>query len=80
MTESEDAAWRPIGSAPSDEDILIYTRPWGSIIARYSGEFAEWLSRMQVPVSIREDDEKPTHWRPLPAPPADQADAGSPAP
>ena len=64
------SAWQPIESAPKDQEILVYTRPWGAIIAVLSSEFGEWLSRMQVPVSIREGDEFPTHWQELPAPPA----------
>lgn len=66
---TETGAWQAIDSAPKDQEILIYTRPWGAIIASFSEEFGEWLSRMQVPVSIKEDDELPTHWQPLPSPP-----------
>ena len=62
-------SWRAIGDAPKDQEILIYTRPWGPIIALHSSEFGEWLSRMQVPVAIRDEEELPTHWQPLPAPP-----------
>lgn len=69
MTEPATSAWRPIDSAPKDVEVLVFTKPWGAIIARYSEEFGNWLSRMQVPVSIREDEEMPTHWQPLPPPP-----------
>lgn len=69
MTETPAATWQPIDSAPHDTPILAFTRSWGVIVAVFSGEHGEWLSRMQVPVSIREDDELPTHWQPLPAPP-----------
>lgn len=65
------STWQPIDSAPKDTEILIHTRPWGPIIASFSSEFGEWLSRMQVPVSIRDDEELPTHWCSLPAPPED---------
>ena len=61
--------WQPIDTAPNDEPILIYTPTWGALIAVRSGEFGEWLSRMQVPVSISDETEAPTHWQPLPAPP-----------
>ncbi len=70
METALPSAWQPIESAPKDQEILVYTRPWGAIIAVFSGEFGEWLSRMQVPVSIKEDDELPTHWQELPSPPA----------
>ena len=69
----DTSAWKPIDSAPKDTEILVYTRPWGTIVASFSEEFGEWLSRMQVPVSIRDEKEMPTHWRPLPEPPDDAA-------
>ncbi|WP_375461395.1 DUF551 domain-containing protein [uncultured Enterovirga sp.] len=76
MSETATASWQTIESAPKDTEVLVFTKPWGPIIATYSEEFETWLSRMQVPVSIREDGELPTHWQPLPAPPdgADDAD------
>lgn len=76
MTEPSPASWRPIDSAPKDTEVLVYTRPWGAIVASYSEEFGNWLSRMQVPVSIREENEMPTHWQPLPPPPDGAADEG----
>ena len=75
MGEDGQEGWRPIDTAPEGTEILVYTQPWGVIVASFSAEFGEWLSRMQVPVSIREESEKPTHWRPLPEPPADAAAA-----
>lgn len=69
MSKFAPSSWQTIDTAPSDEEILVYTRPWGPIIALYSQEFDEWLPRMQVPVSIKDADEMPTHWQPLPKPP-----------
>ncbi len=63
------ASWQPIDTVPKDQEVLVYTRPWGPIIAVLSEEFGQWLSRMQVPVSIKEDEELPTHWQQLPAAP-----------
>lgn len=61
--------WQPIDNAPEDRDVLIYMPAWGPLIARFNGEFDEWTSRMQCPVSLAEEDERPTHWMPLPEPP-----------
>ena len=69
MSDEQTGSWRPIDDAPKDKEILIYTRQWGPIIALHSSEFGEWLSRMQVPVAIRDEEELPTHWQPLPTPP-----------
>lgn len=69
MSEQSGQSWEPIESAPKDEEIIVYTRPWGPIIALLSSEFEAWLSRMQVPVSIRDEADLPTHWRRLPDPP-----------
>ena len=66
----QDDDWQPIDTAPSDVEILIYTAQWGPIIARHSGDHGEWLSRMQVPVSLSAECDRPTHWRHLPGPPA----------
>lgn len=70
MSDAAAESWKPIDTAPQDEEILVHTKPWGPIIASFSAEHGEWLSRMQVPVSIREEEEMPTHWQPLPPPPA----------
>jgi hypothetical protein len=61
--------WQTIESVPSDESVLVYTPRWGAIIAEHSSEYGEWLSRMQCPVSLKEDDEQPSHWMPLPLAP-----------
>ena len=67
--------WQPIDSAPTDTEILVYTRQWGVIVARHSEEHETWFSRMQVPVTLGED-EMPTHWRPVPAPPESVGEKG----
>lgn len=72
MSDAGSSSWQPIDTAPEDQEILIYTQQWGPIIASLSSEFGEWMSRMQVPVAIKEGDELPTHWQPLPAAPEGQ--------
>lgn len=78
-----NATWQPLDSAPSDVEILVYTKKWGAIIARHSEEHDEWLSRMQVPVSLVDDEDAPSHWHPLPDPPegieAREDDIGAPS-
>jgi hypothetical protein len=66
---SETKHWRSIDTAPADRDILIYVAAWGPLIARLNSEFREWTSRMQCPVSLAEETDRPTHWMPLPEPP-----------
>ncbi|MFL5074712.1 MAG: DUF551 domain-containing protein [Microvirga sp.] len=66
---SETKHWQPIDTAPADRDILIYVAAWGPLIARLNSEFGEWTSRMQCPVSLAEEADRPTHWMPLPEPP-----------
>ena len=72
MTE---AHWRPIDSAPPDEDILVFSTRWGSLIAAWSGEFRQWFPRMQCPVALDGAADGVTHWMPLPAAPAAHAAA-----
>ncbi|HKG84966.1 MAG TPA: DUF551 domain-containing protein [Beijerinckiaceae bacterium] len=66
---SETKHWQSIDTAPADRDILIYVAAWGPLIARRNSEFGEWTSRMQCPVSLAEEADRPTHWMPLPEPP-----------
>jgi hypothetical protein len=66
---AEALRWQPIDTAPEDREILIYIPAWGAIIARFNGEFDERASRMQCPVSLTEDADRPTHWMALPEPP-----------
>ena len=65
----EVPGWQRIETAPPDERILVFTPRWGAIVAELSSEFGEWLSRMQCPVSLKGNDELPTHWMSLPRAP-----------
>jgi hypothetical protein len=44
-----EPAWRPIESAPKDQDIIVFSQRWGSLIAEFSSEFDQWFPRMQCP-------------------------------
>jgi hypothetical protein len=69
MSEVKERMWQAIDTAPKDEEVLVFTRNWGPIIALHSSEYGEWLSRMQVPVAIKGEEELPTHWQHLPPAP-----------
>jgi hypothetical protein len=71
--QTETGRWQPIDTAPEGKDILIYVPAWGPLIARFNAEFGEWTSRMQCPVSLAEESDRPTHWMVLPEPPVDGA-------
>ena len=75
MSHLSSQGWQPIDAAPSDQEILVFTPEWGPIIASFNSEFGEWLSRMQVPVSMTQPEDHPSHWRPLPAAPESDGDA-----
>jgi hypothetical protein len=65
-----DADWRPIETAPKDQDILVFSLRWGALIAAFSSEFGQWLPRMQCPVALHAESDGVTHWMPLPIAPA----------
>ena len=70
MSNDSVAQWRPIASAPHDENILVFSSRWGAMIATFRSEFNAWFSRMQCPVSLNdEESEAITHWMPLPPTP-----------
>lgn len=62
--------WRPIETAPRDQDVLVFSSRWGALIAGYSSEFRQWLPRMQCPVMLNGESDGVTHWMPLPGVPA----------
>ena len=64
-----EPAWRPIESAPKDQDIIVFSQRWGSLIAEFSSEFGQWFPRMQCPVSLHHETDRLTHWMPLPVAP-----------
>jgi hypothetical protein len=64
-----EIVWRPIESAPKDQDILVFSKRWGSLIAEFSSEFGQWFPRMQCPVSLNREADSLTHWMPLPVAP-----------
>jgi hypothetical protein len=70
MTFDVVSNWQPIATAPHAENILIFSRRWGPMIATFRPEFNAWFSRMQCPASLNaEESELVTHWMPLPPTP-----------
>jgi hypothetical protein len=70
MSTPSSAQWQTIESAPHNENILVFSRRWGWMIASFRPEFNAWFSRMQCPAALNDDDaDLITHWMPLPARP-----------
>ncbi len=67
MTNVSVPQWQPIATAPQDENILVFSRRWGAMIATFRSEFNAWFSRMQCPASLNDQEsDLITHWMPLP--------------
>lgn len=66
--ELRKTAWQPINSAPKDDaPVVLYMGDWltpAFIAARWNGK--DWLVGQHATV------QSPTHWVPLPAPPASE--------
>jgi hypothetical protein len=82
MVNALSAHWQPITTAPCDQDILVFSRRWGVIVANFRAEFGAWFPRMQCPAALGADDGALiTHWMPLPSAPerniADKAEGTS---
>lgn len=56
-----DKGWRPIETAPKDEDVLIAAAHIPESVGRASCENGEWYKWPYL--------SQPTHWMPLPEPP-----------
>jgi hypothetical protein len=70
MVNALSAHWQPIATAPSDQDILVFSQRWGVIVANFRAEFSAWFPRMQCPAALGADDGTLiTHWMPLPSAP-----------
>lgn len=58
--------WQPIETAPDDTPVLTYwIEPEGSVAEVMSKIDGKWYS----PMVLINQNAKPTHWQPLPAPP-----------
>jgi hypothetical protein len=66
------ADWQSLDTAPTDaQDVLVIIMPGGrQLVARYSRDHQHWIAADERVVA-------PTHWQPLPEPPAD-AGSGPP--
>lgn len=67
MTGSEGGAWRPIETAPRDAQVLIAMPSVPRSVAE-----AYCDSNGYLWVQGHQPSGKPTHWMPLPAPPAEE--------
>jgi hypothetical protein len=60
--------WQPIETAPKDEtDVLTYG-PAGQVVARWEDDAWRVYNYGYCDATVRK---RPTHWRPLPAPPSE---------
>jgi hypothetical protein len=65
-------AWQPIETAPRDEDVYILAMRAGAkvpFIASYDADFDNWYTFNGALENCNQKFE-PTHWQPLPEPPA----------
>lgn len=61
--------WQPISTAPKDgTPVLLFTPGKGRWIAKWKKSKSVW--RVVHPGSVKKQKEGPTHWMPLPDPPA----------
>lgn len=76
MSASE---WKPIAEAPRDGTRVLYSGATDGIIRWVTmGRWVEdagWYEINTDPTDARSDEDYPTHWMPLPAPPTEGADA-----
>ncbi len=67
--EAAEGGWRPIESAPKDGRPVLLTARGGQIgVCFWSDD--RWIYHGLTPVIDADWWDAPTHWRPLPAPPA----------
>jgi hypothetical protein len=79
MTNGESLHWRPISTAPRDQNVLIYSLRWGAIMATLCSRSRTWRPSMRFPAEFDGADEALiTHWMPLPAVPAELTGSRSP--
>lgn len=74
-----EAEWQPIETAPKDGTRIdiwainhsLFNKPGSRIIDAYWGRVSDWMGRERDDwVGAASEHIEPTHWRPLPAPPA----------
>jgi len=64
-----ESGWRPIAEAPKDTAIMVYVN--GFKIAHYNIRLGKWIGYgLETSDTILMSRDPPTHWQPLPAPPA----------
>lgn len=63
--------WQPIETAPKDETVLVWVPSEGRIFAAewVSYPFPHWQPEYSEVFMLYEEEERATHWMPLPKPP-----------
>lgn len=70
LRETPAQTWRPIETAPKGEEVLVWKEGSGSHVVAIWTDYAQcWVSAW-AHEPIESPGFEPTHWQPLPAPPA----------
>ena len=69
LTPALTSHWQPMASAPHNEDILVFSRRRGLMIAAFRPEFTRGLAKAMSAALNDDDVEHFIHWMPLPGRP-----------
>ncbi len=79
MTNGESLQWRPISTAPRDQNVLVYSLRWGTIAAVFNAQSKTWRPSTRFPAELNGADAALiTHWMPLPGVPAELTGSRNP--
>ncbi len=70
--------WQPVETAPKDGTVVLVWTRTGPHLAAYLGRRPEgWMEKDGSYLLTEDTTGLPTHWMPLPVPPASNADIGA---